>query len=279
MEKEQVFIMKYFSILFLTGVMITIPFCNFGNENQSKKEIPEKMAVYLDSVEIYHTHKAVYLPVEGILEPWKQIKLFLPDSARLISVLVEPGSEVKKGDLLASLWRLNRRGENTPIDLIAPINGRIETVNFRLNQYVPAYKPVISIVNSDHLTFWVSIKPAYAGRIKKRMPVELNVNGKHHSAGVNTIDYKQLKVEISLYNKDGSLPVHSFARGRIVCGVHAGDFLDRKYFLNKDSLKIQLKDNIQLTLFPAGQADSLIQIYPALPGQDFIRIYQKNLDL
>ena len=271
--------MKYFTILFLTGVLFTISFCNFGNDSQNQEPSHRKAALYLDSVEIHHSRRPVFIPVEGVLEPWKQIKLFLPDSARIISVLVEPGSKVKEGDLLASLWRLNRRGENTPVDLTAPISGRIEQVYFGLNQQVPAFQPVLSIVNSEHLFFRSVLKTGYADLIKRGMRVILQVNGEERKAVVKNVDLQKKSVEISIYNGDKTIPAHTFTQGRIDCGMQRGDFLESKYFFNKDSLKVQLRDSIYLTLYPAGESDSLIQIYPPLPGQDFIRIYQKNLDL
>ncbi len=271
--------MKYFTILFLTGILITVPFCNFGNENPKQETGHRKIALYLDSIEVHHTRKAVYVPIAGVLEPWKQSKLFLPDSARLISILVEPGARVKQGDLLASLWRLDRAGENTPVDLTAPIPGRIEQVNFSLNQHIPAFQPIITIINSDRLLLRAMLKPGYVELVKKGMRVSIQVSGKEQTAVVKKVDIQKKEVEISLYRKNSGLPVHTFVRGRIDCGVQQGDFLKAKYFLRKDSLKIQLRENIRLTLFPAGRSDSLIQIYPPLPGQDFIRIYQKNLDL
>ncbi len=271
--------MKYFTILFLTAVLITVPFCNFGKENPKQKAVHRKMALYLDSVKVHHTLKVVYVPVAGVLEPWKQSKLFLPDSARLISILVEPGSEVKEGDLLASLWRLKREGENTPVDLTAPISGRIEQVRFRLNQHIPAFQPIISIINSDRLLLRETLKPGYGELVEKGMSVSIRVGGKKQTAVVTAVDFQKKEVEISLHNKKIHLPAHIFARGNIDCGLQQGDFLKARYFSGKDSLKIQLRDRIQLTLFPAGESDSLIRIYPPLPGQDFIRIYQKNLDL
>ena len=271
--------MKYFTILFLTGVLITVPFCNFGNESQSTKTEHQKTALYIDSVKVFHIRKPVFIPVKGVLEPWKQIKLFLPDSARLISVLVEPGSNVKQGDLLASLWLLNRRGENTPVDLTAPVSGRIEEVCFGLNQLVPAFRPVLSIVNSEHLVLYSKLKTGYSDLIKKGMTVTLQVLGEEYKAVVKSVDLSKKKIEISFYNRDEKIPAGAFTHGYINCGMQKGDFVEAVYFLNKDSLKIQLSDSIPLTLFPEGRADSLIQIYPPLPGQDFIRIYQKNLDL
>lgn len=271
--------MKYFSILFLSAVVLTVPFCNFGHENQNRDAPQRKTTLYLDSVQVFHLRKTVFIPVEGVLEPWKQIKLFLPDSARLISLLAEDGARVKKGDLLASLWRLNRGVENTPVDLTAPISGRVEQVYFRLNQLVPASRPVISLINTEQLLFRYPLKPAYADWIRKGMRVTLKVRGEERRAIVKKVDLQKKRVEIGLYNGDASIPPYSFARGRINCGMQQGDFLKARYFFNEDSLKVLLRDSITLTLYPGGASDSLVQIYPALPGQDFIRIYQKNLDL
>ena len=193
--------MKYFTILFLFSVLLVATFCNFGSEGQVPEPALQKTALYLDSIEVFHLRKKIFVSVEGVLEPWKQVKLFLPDSARLISVLVEPGSKVKEGDLLASLWRLNRRGENTPVDLIAPISGRIERVHFTLNQHIPAFQPIITIINSDRLLFRVALKPGYAELIKRGMRVKILVSGNEQTAIVNAVDIQIKEAEISLYNK------------------------------------------------------------------------------
>lgn len=271
--------MKYFTIFFLINVILVVSFCNFGNEGQVPESVRRETALYLDSIEVFHLRKKVFLPVEGVLKPWKQVKLFLPDSARLISILVEPGSKVKQGDLLASLWLLNRAGENTPVDLTAPISGRIDQVGFSLNQHIPAFRPIINIINSDRLLFRGTLKPGYGELVKKGMRVNIQVSGKEQTAAVCAVNSKEKEVEISLYNKNINVLAHVYARGNIDCGLQQSDFLKARYFLGKDSLKIQLRDSIQLTLFPAGQSDSLVRIYPPLPGQNFIRIYQKNLDL
>ena len=271
--------MKYFTILFVTGILMTVSFCSFGSESQSTETEHQKTTFYLDTVNVFHLRKQVFIPVKGVLEPWKQIKLSLPDSAKLISILVEPGSDIKQGDLLASLWPLNRRGENTPVDLTAPVSGRIEEVYFGLSQRIPAFRPVLSIVNTEHLVLYLKRKNRYSDLIKKGMSVTLQVLGKEYMTVVKSVDFSKKKIKISLYNKDKKIPAGVYTEGYINCGIQKGDFVEAAYFLNKDSLKIQLMDDILLTLFPEGRADSLIQIYPPLPGQDFISIFQKNLDL
>ena len=84
---------------------------------------------------------------------------------------------------------------------------------------------------------------------------------------------------MGLENKKYPVNEHTFVKGEIECGKLRGDFLKSVFCEKRDSIKVQLAENILITVFPVGIADSLTFIYPPLPEQNYIRIYEKNLDL
>lgn len=271
--------MKYTTVLFLLIFIILISKCN----SEKKKEAPvspsKTIALYRDSVQVTHASLPVVIPVEGFLEPWKQMELSLPDSARLLSVLAEPGFKVNKGDIIASLWKISRFGENTPIDLLAPISGRVEQVYFKINQVAPANKPIICLYNTDRLVLKAKLNDPQLAFVKENQRVKLDFNGRERIAYVRDVNLPDREIVISLENKKHLVNERTFVKGEIECGKLRGDFLKSVYCEKRDSIKVQLAENILLTVFPVGTADSLTLIYPPLPAQNYIRIYEKNLDL
>jgi len=271
--------MKYIAVLLLIGFTILISKCNSEKKKEALVRPSKTIALYLDSVQVIHATLPVVIPVEGFLEPWKQIELSLPDSARLLSILTEPGFKVNKGDIIASLWKISRFGDNTPIDLLAPISGQVEHIHYKINQVAPAGQPIICLYNTDRLLLKTKLNDPQLALVKEDQRVKLYYNGQERIAYVFDVNISDRKIVIRLENTKHPVDERTFVKGEIECGKIRGDFLKSVFCEKQDSIKVQLNENILLTVFPVGTADSLTFIYPPLPAQNYIRIYEKNLDL
>ena len=248
-------------------------------QDSHKKLASKQIGIFIDSVQIYHLTSALKIPIEGQLTPWRQLNLSLPDSTRLLSILKEEGNTVAQGEMLASLWKVQRLGENTPIDLIAPFSGRIKKVFYHLNQIIPASKPILSLVNTERLELSARVKQRQQSIIVKTNQVYIYYNNQRFNGIVQRLDSKNRNVIVDIANPEQNLSEGNYVHAEIVTRVNERDFLHSKYFLDRDSLQVQLQEQISLTIYPVGTLDSLTSFIPPLPEQNFIRIHQKNLDL
>lgn len=253
--------------------------CSGATGERSGKDLGKKVSVYIDSVRIEHRRGIIQIPVRGLLEPWVQIDMTLPDSAQIIALLTEPEHAVKKGDLLASLWPLHRGAENTPIDLVAPISGIINKINYKINQIVPAGMPVLSLEDRSYLQLIVSVETWVLDYIREGDPVKIYLPQKTALGVVKKVDIAPAQCVISLDNRRGNITKEQFVHADILTRQLDGDFVRSSYFGEKQALKVRLKDGIELNIYTIGVLDSMTMIYPPLPDENYIQIFKKNLAL
>ena len=268
--------MKNLQNLILFVSLALLLYCQSQQVEDKNKSQTKKISVYIDSVKVIKARREVSIPIKGYLNPWKVVNLSLQDSTRIISLVVEQGAIVRKGDQLASLWKIKRYGENTPIDLIAPISGIVAKSNYSINALVPKSKTIIRLENRKYFTMSVKLEEWQKRIIRKGTIVQFQLSTGIQKGWVEAIekDYVLLKMK----NTQQMLK-EVFAYGTLDCGEISGYFIKSKYFASKNPVEIKLNENIELDVFASGQSDSLTLIYPPLPGQNYIRIFQKTLDL
>jgi hypothetical protein len=263
-----------FKIIIILFSLLLLQSCDFKEKNTSQTNMPEKYD-YIDSVLLYHDRLNVVIPVEGELRAWQEINIMAPDTCSIISLLGEEGAGVKKGDLLISLWNLSKKREFTPFDIKAPISGIITKLYHNVNDNISAGAPIITIKNFDNLLLKIKLIPERLKLITKGQKALLNYSGQSIEGFVSRVDKNSAQVFILIANRNRKYNEGMHVAGEISCGKIEGDYILRRHFAN-DIMSIKVEDDIMLDLIKIGYSDSLVLVYPPLPGQLFIQIFQKK---
>ncbi len=263
------------SLLFLFFIYILFISCR--NESSVNKDNPTKKeyAAQADTIKIINGSFPVEIPVHGFLKAWKTALLAVPQKTRLIALLVEEHSYVKKGDLLASVMGLDRQTEWTPVDLFSPISGQVTALNYKLHQIVPANRTILKI--EDLSRFILSVKPEARKipYIKRDQRVKF-LNGEKSVKGhVNYVDREKGIVTIAIDGTNKGLQVDQEISGEIECGIIKGSFLSADYFVSDEKIRVHSPEEIDLTLFRVGFADSLVLVNPPLPEGKYLILNRK----
>jgi len=216
----------------------------------------------------------IAIPFNGVLEPWKNIDVSLPDTAILIGVMAEEGSSVSKDELLATALISAPRKEYIPVNIISPIDGTITGIYFTLNDTIPAGGKILSVTNFDRLRIKAKLKPYQMAYVRENADAELFFDNAIFSGYVVRIIQQEHSVEILTKKEYPQLPPYGWIKGQIKGSLVKGTYIQNDFFNQNDSLKILVAGDISLTIRRVGMADSLALIYPTVPDVDKVSIIE-----
>ena len=215
----------------------------------------------------------VKIPIEGKLLAWKKVDILSPVKARLVSLLVEQGDHVKSGDLILSLWPLDRKNNYSTIDIHTPLTGNVRSVYFAINDTIAAGKPVLTIENRKNLILKTTLSKTEMLYVEPNLNVMLFYGNRKIKGAVWEVDKKTQQVTVVVPNQQLHIKHDLYVKGYIDLGEIAGTFLPVHNFSFSDSIKARFNKDTLLTLRKAGVAqDSLILLYPDLPDTNTIQI-------
>ncbi len=248
-----------------------------SSKNESPRDV-KALSVW-QTIALKHDTLDVQIPIEGKLVAWKKMEISSPQTARLVSLLVEVNDEVQRGDLLLNLWPVQPRAYGfSPIDVFSPMNGIVRRVYFTLNDTVPAGKVILELENRENLILKATLNRWQLPFIKSNANVRLSDGTITIKGAVLTIDNKNSQISVIVPNRQLKLNKDLYLQGAIELNKIDGDFLPVSVFSNRDSLKALIEGEINLTLFKVGTVgDSLALVSPSLPDLKEVQI-EKNLD-
>jgi len=270
--------MSWIYVVVILGLLLPVIGCKEVSQRRPLKTA-QKVVLVLDSVRIRQQTADVHIAVTGTLRGWKLAELTLPDSARVISQLVERGMAVRKGDLLASLWPVARKQENTPVDMFAPITGTVDCVPFGINQIVPPGKSILRVVNWDRLQLLCKLESWQRDYVKAGYEATVFNNALRLASRVGRVDAGTGLCRLDVQNPNRAVDKDMQVQAEILCRRVSGSYINRQYFGNKNRLQVALEEGIELSLYAVGYTDSLALVYPPLAQEKYLRIFKKNLDL
>ena len=267
--------MKTLSLLFVFFLLLTIACKN------DKSTLPQNNSYMAagEQVPLYHIERDVLVKVSGYLRAWRKAEISLPDSTLLLSLLYEKGARVKKGNLLASLWKLPHRDDFTPIDILAPLGGIITSQPFKVQTPVPANAVLMIIENFDKLLLQAEIMPGAAKIIKSGNKVQVETASEDIYGRVDNIDKVKRQINILFDNREGRLSPDIYVEGYVFCKNIRGDFLPRRCFRQSRAITVSPEEQVELNISEIAVWDTLSLIYPAMPDQNNLKIIKKRLDL
>jgi len=225
----------------------------------------------VDSIQVFHGRYDLIIEIKSELTTWKQSILSVADSTALISLLVEPHTQVKQGDVLASLWGFSNKNEYTPMDLIAPFNGTVAAVYYKVGDQIKAESPIIELKNYDYYLMVLHPEPEQLRYIKKNASVLVQYQENSEKGWVEKVNKKQGEVLVLLKNKEKWVKENLTVDAKIHCGNFVGDYIYRKYFGAKNKMTALVEDEIILNLKAIGFSDSLALVYPSISNLDYIK--------
>lgn len=271
--------MIYKLVTFLLGLMLILS-CKPEKRDQPAASQAGPVENRTEGVQIISGTFNIHIPFNSTLTPWKIVDISYAGTTRLISQLVENGMRVKKGDLLASLWKLESGGEYTPMDIKAPIEGIVQAASHSINELVRPNETVMQIVNAEFLIASPKFEPFRFGYLKKGSKVRFNTVYRSYSGRLIDLDGKSRKALVRLlnpYEYDPQEPMEG--QGVIELNEVAGTCIHRKYFNESDSILVLVEPETELIIKQIGLADSLALVYPPLPHTRTLKIIKKNFDL
>lgn len=220
----------------------------------------------------------VDIPIEGKLMAWRKIDLISPITARVISLLVEKKSHVKKGDLLLHLWPLENNAGYTPLELFSPMDGIVAELYISLNDTIKRGEVLLTLENRNNLTLRAKINSWQAPFIKRNTNVTLFYDTLKIKGAVLDVDKKDYWITVVVPNQQLKLETDLFVNGFVHLKNIVGDYLPAKIWGEQDSLLAEIEEGTSLNIFKVGLVgDSLVLISPSLPDINEIQI-KKNLD-
>jgi len=220
----------------------------------------------------------VDIPIEGKLLAWRKIDLISPTFARVISLMVEKNSHVKKGDLLLHLWPLKNNYGYTPLELFSPMDGIVAELYISLNDTIKQSELLLTLENRKNLTLRAKINSWQASFIKRNANVTLFHDTLKIKGAVLEVDKKDYWITVVVPNEQLKLEEDFFVNGLVHLKNVTGDFLPANIWNGQDSLLAEIDEETSLNIFKVGLVgDSLVLISPSFPDVKEIQI-KKNLD-
>ncbi|NOX87410.1 MAG: HlyD family efflux transporter periplasmic adaptor subunit [Calditrichaeota bacterium] len=249
-------------------------------QQQDKTDAGSKKAGALwESYILIKNSFPVDIPIEGKLVAWQKMDLSASRRSRLISLLVEKGDEVRKGDFLLSLWTVGKRANLTPIDFFAPLKGRISEINYQLNDTIPEGSVILTIENRENLILKAALSPGQIYYVKRNANVTLTSGDLEIKGAVLKVDKKAQQVTVIVPNQRLKLNRDLLVRGMIHLKEVKGNYLPLNVFQESDSVSARVESYIEITIYRVGVvSDSLALIFPTIPDVNQIQI-KKNLDI
>ncbi len=216
---------------------------------------------YSDSITIVYDTLDVRVPVSGYLDPYRQETLKAFDSLRVITVLVEKGQNVKKGDLLLSVWDLWNDREYTPANYYASFDGTVIGVRARAGAIYPREAPLLTIADNKMLLLEARIKQqSVLGYLEEGQKTSLSLKGDLYEGVVNKINREALNVQMLFDNPGRSYwPENIFITAYVDIGPRFGGFIHARHFKTDQALKLLMNDSLKSVEW-IGRSDSLLYI-------------------
>ncbi len=264
--KEETVRMKSFFIVM--AFLVSMLSCTTKESNKNS-QLWQKASLVHDTLK-------VHIAIHGRLVAWKKVDILSPRRARLVSLLVEGGDRVSAGDLILSLWPIDRRNNFATLDIHAPLNGIVRKVYWNVNDTIPGNKPILTIENRENLIVRTSLSKAQLAFVRPDLNVVLRYGKKRIKGAVWKVDKQTQQIIVVVPNQQLGIREDYFVSGYIDLGRRPGTFLPRQYLGWADSAKVRVADDSILTIHRVGTADdSLIFIYPDLP--EFNQIALKKI--
>lgn len=263
---------RFIILLFLLVVVGCDPSAKDSDES---KEVTLRYKKALQEVKIVHSSLNAYIPFSGYLRAGQKTDIQVKQRSKLIALLVDNGSTVEKGDLIAGLMPLSQGDDFTPQEIHAPFAGEVSGIGFKIGSVLSAGEILMTIKNLKSLMCTVSLTPHQTSLLKKHSKVLLNIQGKNVTTDVDSLDRKNNMLKIVIPNSEGLFSEQDYIEGKIFCGLVEGTYLPKKY-AQRDPLHVYLEEGIELDIsFPA-VSDDLALIFPPIPDQNRIWIVSES---
>ena len=165
----------------------------------------------------------------GSVVPEEEVDVYPKISGRIISMNVDEGDMVTKGETVAVIDPEITGQRFEPFELTAPIKGKIGYVHLDPGAYVTQMQPVVNIVNDRYVKVTIGVLEKDYHVVKEGTPVRLEFDAlpgrimrarvTNRSAVVNART-GSATTEIRLDNADGMLKSGMFARVQVITEVH-----------------------------------------------------------
>lgn len=165
----------------------------------------------------------------GTVVPEEEVDVYPKISGRIISMNVDEGDMVTKGQTVVVIDPEITGQRFEPFELIAPIKGKIGHVYLDPGAYVTQMQPVVNIVNDRYVKVTIGVLEKDYHVVKEGTPVRLEFDAlpgrimrakvTNRSAVVNART-GSATTEIRLDNADGMLKSGMFARVQVITEVH-----------------------------------------------------------
>ncbi len=162
-----IFFVSMICILILAIFIKIIIHQHFFSESQSEENL-----IQVQTIRVKEASMPELIETVGQLTAKEELKLKAGTSGRIQYLLVESGSWVKKGTLLANIIAAP--------EVYAPFDGYLTDWQVKPGEYVTTGTELIELVNTDFLSITYRVPECYAVRLQIGQPVQIFVKAFHN---------------------------------------------------------------------------------------------------
>jgi membrane fusion protein (multidrug efflux system) len=165
----------------------------------------------------------------GTVEPDEKVQVYPKVAGRIISIAVDEGDAVSKGDKLGVIDPEITGQRFEPYEVASPISGKISMVFLDVGSLVNQMQPLVEIIDDSTVKVEIGVLEKDYHVIKEGTAVRMEFDALPGTVITGRVSNRSpvvdprtgsAKTEISVRNTDGKLKAGMFARVQVITEVH-----------------------------------------------------------